>query len=129
MNEANSRSSDVEAGNLQKQMCETRDLGIKWPHGHALIFEGEVRIDMRNVGPKRCEENASAAGQDWKKWAAENEYEELKVGCLGGTLALLRKKTKEDWTEKSIETWLEHWYWKVAGCSKDCSTLGWSDKN
>ena len=27
-------------------MCETRDLGIKWPPWHTLILEGEVRIDM-----------------------------------------------------------------------------------
>ena len=52
VNEANSRSSDVEASNLQKQMCETRDLGIMWPHRHALIFEGVRRIDMRYVCPK-----------------------------------------------------------------------------
>ena len=33
-------------------MCETRDLGVKWPHWHTVIFESEVRIDMRNVCPK-----------------------------------------------------------------------------
>ena len=32
--------------------CETRDLGIKWPHWHILTFAGEVRIDMRYVCPK-----------------------------------------------------------------------------
>ena len=55
-------------------MCETRALGIKWPHWHTLIFEGEVRIDMRYVCPKdvkkmflctkRREEDALATGQD-----------------------------------------------------------------
>ena len=33
-------------------MCETRDLGIKWPHWHILIFEGDRTIDMRYVCPK-----------------------------------------------------------------------------
>ena len=27
-------------------MCETLDLGVKWPDWHPLTFEGEVRIDM-----------------------------------------------------------------------------------
>ena len=37
----------------------------------------------------------------WKKWAAKREYEELKEGIwLELALALLRKKTKEEWTEK-----------------------------
>ena len=37
----------------------------------------------------------------WKKWAAKHEYEELKEGIwLEPALALLREKTKEDWTEK-----------------------------
>ena len=44
-------------------MCETRDLGIRWPHRHTSIFEGEVRIDMRYVLPKRREEDALASGQ------------------------------------------------------------------
>ena len=44
--------------------CETRDLGIKWPHWRTLIFEGKVRIDIRYVCPKRCEANDCAADQD-----------------------------------------------------------------
>ena len=33
-------------------MCETRDLGIRWPQWHTLIFSDEIRIDMRLVCPK-----------------------------------------------------------------------------
>ena len=33
-------------------MCETRDLGVKWPHWHTLIFEGDRKIDTREVCPK-----------------------------------------------------------------------------
>ena len=37
----------------------------------------------------------------WKKWAAKHEYEESKEGLwLEPALALLRKKAKEEWTEK-----------------------------
>ena len=39
-------------GPVEAVMCETKDLGIKWPHWHTLIFDGEVRIDMRNVCPE-----------------------------------------------------------------------------
>ena len=33
-------------------MCETRDLGIKWPYWHTLVFSNEMTIDMRNVCPQ-----------------------------------------------------------------------------
>ena len=33
-------------------MCETRDLGIKWPYWHTLVFSEEIKIDMRHVFPK-----------------------------------------------------------------------------
>ena len=87
-------------------MCETRAMGIKssGPHWHTLIFEGNVRIDMRHVCPKDVEKMHVQQARTiyWKKWAAKHEYEELKQGIwLEPALALLRKKTKEDWTEKN----------------------------
>ena len=33
-------------------MCEARDLGIKWPCWHTLVFSDETNIDMRHVCPK-----------------------------------------------------------------------------
>ena len=33
-------------------MCETRDLGIRWPLWQILIFEGNVSIDIKYVCPK-----------------------------------------------------------------------------
>ena len=33
-------------------MCETRDLGIKWPQWHILLFQGQVVVDMRVVCPQ-----------------------------------------------------------------------------
>ena len=37
-------------------MCETRDLGMKWPRWHTLVLRNEITIDMRFVQrmPKRC---------------------------------------------------------------------------
>ena len=39
-------------------VCETRDLGSKWPHRHILLLEERVAVDMRVVCPqdvkKRC---------------------------------------------------------------------------
>ena len=32
-------------------MCETRDLGIKWPHCNTLTFEADRNIDIRCVSP------------------------------------------------------------------------------
>ena len=30
-------------------MCETRDLGIKWPQWHTLVFEGQATVDKSVV--------------------------------------------------------------------------------
>ena len=86
-------------------MCETRDLGSKWPHRHALILivEGDRNADLKYVCPKDVKNMLLQQARTvyWKKWAAKHEYEELKEGIwLEPALALLRKKTKEDWTEK-----------------------------
>ena len=56
-------------------MCETRDLGVEWPHW-------EVRIDMRYVCPKDVKQMLLQRARTvyWKKWRAKNEYEELKEG-------------------------------------------------
>ena len=82
-------------------MCETRDLGIKWPHWHTLMCEGDRNIDMRYVCLKDAKKMQPAGTVHWKKWAAKHEYDELKEGIwLEPALALLRKKTKEEWTQR-----------------------------
>ena len=58
---------------------------------------------MRYVCPKDVKKMLvqQARSVHWKKWAAKHEYEELNEGIwLEPALALLRKKTKEEWTEK-----------------------------
>ena len=58
---------------------------------------------MRYVCPKDVKKMLLQQARTvyWKKWAAKHEYEELKEGIwLELALAMLRKKTKEDWTEK-----------------------------
>ena len=50
-------------------MCETRDLGIKWPHWNTLTFEADRNIDIRCVSPtdvkKRLWQQAGTG--NWKK--------------------------------------------------------------
>ena len=43
-------------------MCETRDLGVKWPYWRSLIFGNDIKIDMRFVCPKGCQKDAGADG-------------------------------------------------------------------
>ena len=52
-------------------MCETRDLGIKWPHWHTLVFSDGTRIDMRYVCPSDVKKMLMqrARSVHWKKWA------------------------------------------------------------
>ena len=33
-------------------LCELRDLAVHWPQWYTLIFEGQVKVDMRYVCPK-----------------------------------------------------------------------------
>ena len=105
-------------------MEETRDLGIKWPQWHTSKFEGEARIDMRYVFPKDVQKMLvqQAMSVCWKKWAAKHEYEELLEGVwLEPALAMLRKKTKEDWTEQHRSV-ARKWFWKEVGCRRNSST-------
>ena len=42
-----------------------------------------------------------ARSTKWKKWAAKHEYEELKESMWHEpALALVRRRTKEEWTDK-----------------------------
>ena len=65
-------------GLAEAVLCETRDLGIKWPQWHTSIFERastsrhEVRLS------RRCEEDASETGQV----KAKHDYEDLKEGTI-----------------------------------------------
>ena len=43
-------------------MCETRDLGTRWPHWHTLMFSDERQIDMRLVCPNDVKKDAGAEG-------------------------------------------------------------------
>ena len=84
-------------------MWETSNLGIKWPQWHTLIFEGLVRVELRKVCPKDVKKMSlgQARSTYWRKWAVKHGIEELKEGIwLEPALALLRKKTKEGWTDK-----------------------------
>ena len=77
-------------------MCETRDLGIKWPYWHTLVPSDETKIDMRHVCPRDVKKMLVQRARSvyWKKW------EELKEGAwIDPAPVLLRKKAKGVWTE------------------------------
>ena len=61
-------------------MCETRDLGIKWPHWHTMISSNDTKMGVRFVCPKDVGEMLVQRARSvyWKKRAAKHEYEELK---------------------------------------------------
>ena len=64
--------------------CETRDLGIKWPPWHTMLFEGQVTVEKEigvcPAGPKHMLLKQEKMDQ-WKRWAAKHECEELKDGA------------------------------------------------
>ena len=110
-------------------MCETRDLGIKWTHWHTLVFNSEITIDMRFVCPKDIRKMLvqRARSVHWKKWAAKHEDEELIDGAwLEPGLALLRKKAKENWTEKH-RTVARKIFLEGGWTQKRLFDAGWSD--
>ena len=43
-------------------MCETRDLGKRWPQWHILLCSDEIKIDMRLVCPKGRQKDADTEG-------------------------------------------------------------------
>ena len=84
-------------------MCETRDLGIKRPYWHTLMFGNDIKIDMRFVCPKVVKKMLVHTDRSvyCKKLVAKHEYQELKEEAwLEPGLALFRKKVRENWTEK-----------------------------
>ena len=110
-------------------MCETRDLGVKRPHRHSLIFSEETRIDMRFVRPRNVKKMLvqSARSVYSKKWAAKHKHEELKEGVwLELAPALLRKKVREDWTEKHRNVARKN-FLKGGWTQKRHFDIGWSD--
>ena len=80
--------------------------------------------------PERREEMLvqQARSVHWKKWAAKHDYEEMEGIWLEPYLALLRKKTNEEWTEThrnvARKLFLEGGCWE----QKKLFDIGWSDK-
>ena len=112
-------------------MCETCDVGIKWSQWHVLILEEHVRVDMRYVFPKNVKKMLlnQARTMYWKKWAAKHKYEELKDGIrVEPTFALLRKKTKEEWTDKDRNVARKS-VLEGGGVQNRLFDIGWSNEN
>ena len=70
-------------GLADADMCETRDLRIKWPQWHTFMFQGQVGVDMRVVCPQDVKKKLlkHARMVYWKKWSAKHKSDELKEGC------------------------------------------------
>ena len=121
LDDADSRGSNVEAS---ESMCETRDLGMKWPQWHTLIFSNDTKIDMRcvYVCPKDVQKMLVQRARSvyWKNWAAKHEYEESKRehGSNQGWLSCARKRGL-----KSIAVWPGRSSWKEVGRKKGFSIL------
>ena len=84
-------------------VCETRDLGIKWPQWHTLLLAGQVVVGMRVVCPQDLRKVflRQARMAFWKKRSANHECEELKGGVWQEPIqVMLRKKTNEAWMDK-----------------------------
>ena len=64
-------------------LCETGDLGIKWPWWHTFIFEEQIKVDTRENCPQDVKKMLKQARSVyWKRWAAKHECEELKDGYV-----------------------------------------------
>ena len=69
----------------------------------------------------------TARSVNWKKWAAKHEYEKLKQGAwLEPGLALLRKKVRENWTEKHRNV-ARKIFLEGGWTQKRLFDIGWSD--
>ena len=94
-------------------MYETRDLGINWRQWHTLMFEEQVKVDLRVVCP-----------QD----VAKHECEDVKEGVwMEPDQALLRRKTKAARTDKHrnvTRTLVVEAGW----VQKSFYDIGWSDE-
>ena len=98
-------------------MCETRDLGIKWPQC--------VRVDMRYVCPKDVKKMLvqQARSAYWKKRAAKHGYEKLKEGIWLGSGYVANEKRRKSGL-RSIGM-LRGSYW----VQKRLLDIGWSDES
>ena len=104
-------------------MCEIRDLGIKWPQRHTLMFEGEVSVDMRYTSSRNVKKMLV------QQWAAKHEYQELREGSWSEpALALLRKTTNEKWIENHRNV-ARKLFLEGGWVQKKLFDIGWSDES
>ena len=104
-------------------MCETRDLGIRWPQWHTLMFSDELKIDMRLVCPKDVKKMLIQRSRSvyWKQWAAKHGYEELKEGTW-----LVAKESEGNWTAKHRNV-ARKIFFEFGWTQKRLFDVGWSD--
>ena len=91
-------------------VCETGDLRFAFPSWHALLHEKRRDRGHECCVSGRCSESQAKRGCRGK--VGYHECEELKESIwLESALVLLRKKTKDDWTEtiEMLRKTLRHW--------------------
>ena len=124
-------------------ICETRDFGegrgeggggsgIKWPQWRTLIFEGQVRVDMRFACPKDVKKLLlkQARSTYRKKSASKHVYEELKEGIWlepGRPTAAEEIKGRVD--RKTSICCKEAGSGRRLGAEETFVDIGWSDES
>ena len=87
-------------------MCETPDLGIKWPQWYTLLFEEQVAVDMRVVCPQDVKKMLLKQGRMvyWKTWAAklESGVEGRSVAAANPSFAAKKDKLKRGQTSTDM---------------------------
>ena len=97
-------------------MGETRDLGVEWPHWQTLIFDGEVRTDMRYVCPK----DATGQVSPLDDVGSKARVRRIEGGCFGlNHLLLFCEEGQRRSGPTSTATSQENYFWKAAGCRND----------
>ena len=103
MDEADLWVSDVETSEGTCRSCHVSEIWASSVHNGTLYPLKASASGHETRLPKRREEHlmTQARWTYWRKWAAKHEYEELKEGIwLEPALTLLRRTTKEEWTDK-----------------------------
>ena len=74
-------------------MCVNRDLGIKWPQWHTLMFDRQIRVDMRYVCPKRHREHDLLSRRTKEEWTDDHRHVARKLGCRSDSSTLVGQMT------------------------------------
>ena len=94
---------------------------------HTLVFSNEITIDMRYLCPKDVRKMLlqRARSENWKKWAAKHEYEELKDGAWRASS--LAKEREGALDRKASQCGQEDLFGRRGWTQQRLFDIGWSD--